>query len=136
MKKLFILLAAGAICSCSKEPSPKEVAQKNFEVEIKKSLNDAASYEFVEMDSLIPLKGSYMYELKGIELDLEKIGMEDTTDIAKQRSELNVYKNNPNEVYGYSSIMKIRANNKFGAKVLEDYRVTFDKEYRVTNIEE
>lgn len=137
MTKLFTFAAISLLAiGCGKPKEPKEIAKENFETEIKKNLNDASSYEFVEMTDLWPMKGSHVFAVKNTELDLEKSGMDDTTAIAKKRADLDIYKKDPNGVFGYSSEIKIRANNKLGAKIINIYNVHFDKEYKVENIED
>ena len=131
----MMAIIAIALVSCSKEKDPKTIARENFEAKLLNSLNDASSYEFVEMTDLHPLKGEYMFKIKNAELNLKKIGMQDTIEISKERAELIKYKNDSEGVYGYTNHVKIRANNKLGAKVLNEYRVTYDKDYNVEEIE-
>ena len=155
MKKIVLFIFATiTLTSCSK--SNEDKAKELIETELQTSMKDWSSYEFVEMSSLDSVftkfkDSEYAQEHKKKMLSLmvasgdikaklkecnksEEALLNDSLSYyqSKEDSLMNVYKQKENEFkgdfIGYETNFTFRGNNSLGAKVINNVKITFDKD--------
>ena len=127
---MFTLLITALLISC-KENKVKNL-QNEIEDKIKAGLNDPSSYEFdyFYIDSI-----GYTSKKQLIEENLEEIKklQKQTNDKRAEDKIIDLeIQNNMFEImnkYKFTGSFSFRGNNKFGAKILADYRFEADSTY-------
>lgn len=164
MKKLALLaIIALFISSCGQ--SNEDKARKLIEEKLQTTMNDWSSYEFVEMTTLdsaftkfedseymkehrskmltaMTNTGNIKSRLKSCKESEEKV-LQDSLSYYQsiEDSLMNVFNTKKDsfkgDFIGYETTFSFRGNNKLGAKVLTNIRVTFDKDLTtITNAKE
>lgn len=138
MKRKFLKVAAVAclfLCSCANSQERK--AQALIEEYMQNNLNDPASFELVEYGNLAnrtPMERAFVL----ITNECIKKHKSDSIDVYLQRFKDNYTKQgkDPYEVIGKEMSCKYRANNAYGAKILNEQTFVFDPQLNeIVNVE-
>ena len=131
MKKLVLIIAIATITISCKEDKIKNL-QTDIEERIKAGLNDPSSYEFNHFyidstgySSTNQLIAENQKKIKELQKKTDDETAQDKIiDLEVQN---NLYKRMQN--YKYNGNFEFRGNNKFGAKILADYKFEADSTF-------
>ena len=128
MKRILLATLTTIIISCSSEKSQSEIIQEKAAEAIKKNMNDPDSYEFVSIDKIDTIVWTEKEQKDLLANAIISINDKSFTDSIK---EVIKERKMNNDFQFYDVKMSIRGNNSYGAKMLADYYVKFDKDYNV-----
>jgi len=141
MKRIINLLLSASISiviiiSCTPQ-DPKTQLQNEIEKRIKNEMNDPESYEFKSfyIDSLEWFSSKEM--LKSAQKKYERLiamNQKDSVQIALKNLIFQQIYFRRITPYKYSGTFSFRGNNKFGAKILAEYRIHADSLYNLIYI--
>lgn len=129
-KIILCLIISILTISCKK--SKIENLQTEIENEIKSGLNDPSSYEFnyfyIDSVAYMVKKQSIAENLKKIEKLKKQANTKSSEEEIKSLKFQNQLSNLMNK-YKYTGSFEFRGNNKFGAKILADYKFEADSTF-------